>query len=154
TKEISLCREEHSKVSEIFSSVMMAKFALATVSLLVMSVLVYFIPRFRHDWPVYILSFGTVAGSTLFPMWFFQGTEKMKHIAEINIAGAILYGLSIFILIHTPEDYLMVPIITSITSLTVGVLGQYIVFRRFGIFFKFPEYKSFRRQMKAGWDIF
>jgi len=154
TKEISLCREEHSKVSEIFSSVMTAKFALAFVSLIIMSILVYFIPRFRHDWEVYILSFGTVAGTTLFPMWFFQGTEKMKHIAEINIAGAILYGISMFIIVRGPEDYLMVPVITSITSLTVGILGQYIVFKRFGVFFKLPEYKTFRQQMKAGWDIF
>src|SRR3989338_3370223 len=72
TKEISLCRDEHSKVCKGFSSVMMVKLALAALSLLIIGSIVYFIPRFRNDWMVYIFSFGTVAGSTIFPLWFFQ----------------------------------------------------------------------------------
>ena len=85
TKEISLCRNEHVKVCKIFSSIMTIKISLAFLSLATLGIIVYFIPRFRNDWMVYAFSFGAVAGNTIFPVWFFQGTEKMKYIANLNI---------------------------------------------------------------------
>jgi len=154
TKEISLCREEHHKVRAVFSSVMTVKVALALLSMVVLGIIVYFIPKFREEWLVYVFSFGAVIGSTLFPVWFFQGTEKMKHIADLNIIGGIIFVLSIFFFVRGPQDYLMVPLINSSVFLITGILGQYLVFRRFGITFKFPEYKNVRQQLKAGWDIF
>lgn len=154
TREISLCRNEHAKVCRIFSSVMTVKVALALVSLLVLSVLVALIPKFRNDWMVYALSFGAVAGNTLFPVWFFQGTEKMKHIADLNIVGGLLYALLVFFLVKGPGDYLMVPLINSSVFLITGILAQHIAFSRFGMSFRFPGYRDLRRQLSAGWDVF
>jgi len=154
TKEISLCHDEHAKICSVFSSVMTAKTALAFLSLLLMTGIVFAVPKFRSDWMVYVFSFGTVAGSTLFPLWFFQGTERMKHIADLNILGGILYTALIFSFVAEPQDYLMVPLINSAVFLTTGILGQYRVFRHFGVSFHFPKYANFRQQMKAGWDIF
>lgn len=154
TKQISLCRTEDEKVSAVFSSVMVVKLALAFLSFLAMSLIVFFIPKFRNDWMVYVFSFGAVIGNTLFPVWFFQGTEKMRHIAEINIIGGAVLLFSIFFFVKTPEDYLMVPLIYSSVFLITGVLGLYVVFRRFGVKFKFPGYANLRQQLKAGWDIF
>jgi len=154
TKEISLCRHEHSKVCTAFSSVMTVKLALAFISLVILSLLVYGIPKFRNDWLVYAFSFGAVIGNTLFPVWFFQGTEKMKHIADLNILGGFIYAIFIFLFVKGPQDYLMVPLVNSVVFLITGVLGQYIVFRRFRVTFKLPVYENLRRQMKAGWDIF
>jgi len=154
TKEISLCRHEHIKVCAAFSLVMTTKIVLAVLSLLVLSIIVYFIPKFRNDWPVYILSFGAVVGNTIFPIWFFQGTEKMKHIADINIAGGIIFALLIFFFVKGPRDYLMVPLINSCVFLITGLWGQYLVFKKFRVSFKFPGYENVRKQLKAGWDIF
>jgi polysaccharide transporter, PST family len=154
TKEISLCRDEHAQVCRVFSAVMAVKVALALLSFVALGAIVYFTPRFRHDWPVYALSFGSVIGTTIFPIWFFQGTEQMKHIAQLNIVGGVAYALFIFFFVRGPEDYLMVPLVTSAVTLITGVLGQYIVFRRFAVTFALPGYRTIRQQLKAGWDIF
>ncbi len=154
TKEISLCRDEHAKVCKVFSSVMTAKIILAFLSILSMGIIVYFIPKFRNDWVVYVFSFGAVIGNTIFPVWFFQGKEKMKHIAELNIIGGIVYAAFIFIYVRKPQDYIMVPLINSSVFMITGIMGQYIVFRRFMVSFKFPGYKNIHQQLKAGWDIF
>ena len=154
TKEISLCRDEHAKICKAFSSVMMVKIALAFLSLVILSVIVYSIPKFRNDWAVYILSFGTVVGSTIFPIWFFQGTEKMKYITILNTIGGIIFLLLIFFFVKGPQDYLLVPFINSSVFLITGLLGQHIVLRRFRVSFKFQGYKNVRQQLKAGWDVF
>ena len=154
TKEISLCRQEHAKVCKVFSTVMTAKLALAFLSLLLLGIIVYFIPKFRNDWMVYVFSFGAVVGNTIFPVWFFQGTEKMKYISDLNIIGGIILALLIFFFVKGPQDYLMVPLIYSCVFLITGLAGQYIVFRKFKVAFKFPGYQNIRRQLAASWDIF
>jgi len=154
TKEISLCQNEHAKVCKAFSSVMTVKMLLAFLSLVILGIIVYFIPKFRNDWMVYVLSFGAVIGNTIFPVWFFQGTEKMKHIANLNIAGGIIFAFLIFLFVKGSKDYLIVPLVNSGVFLITGILGQYIVFRKFRVAFKFPGYANVRKQLKAGWDIF
>jgi PST family polysaccharide transporter len=47
-----------------------------------------------------------------------------------------------------------VPAIYSAVFLITGILGQYIVFRHFGVSFKLQGYKNVRQQLKAGWDLF
>ncbi|MEN9926735.1 MAG: hypothetical protein RL268_2861, partial [Pseudomonadota bacterium] len=51
-------------------------------------------------------------------------TEKMKYIADLNIAGGVLTIVCLFFSVHGPEDYLMVPLIFSAISLIVGRGGS------------------------------
>ena len=73
TRSIALIGEHKEKTSALFSSVMTVKLIFAAISFLILCTLLYFIPRFRAEWLIYVLSFGSVIGSTLFPVWFFQG---------------------------------------------------------------------------------
>ncbi len=154
TKEVSLRQNDPTEINKIFSAVMTLKMAFALLSLLVMGSLVYFVPRLRADGLVYVFSFGAVIGNTLFPLWFFQGMEKMRYILKVNIIGEFLSVGLIFCLIRKPEDYLMVPLIYSSVLLVTGILGQYVVFKRLGSRFTFPEYGYLREQLRSGWTVF
>ena len=154
TRTIALIGEHKKKVSVLFSSVMTVKLIFAAISLLALCVILYLVPRFRADWIVYFLCFGTVIGSTLFPVWFFQGKEKMSYIAVVNVMSGLTYAICIFIFINAPEDYLLVPLIGSLLSITSGVLGLYIAFKKFQLEFIFQKYADIKRELKTGWDIF
>ena len=58
TKEISLCLEDKTKVCNIISAVMTIKTILAFLSLLILCIVIYFVPRFKNDWMVYALVLG------------------------------------------------------------------------------------------------
>ncbi len=154
TQEISLNHEDKARVSRIHAAVMTIKTVLVLFSFLILLAMVHFIPKFRHDELVYVLSFGAVVGTALFPQWYFQGTETMKYIAHFNIIGALLYGFLIIIFVKAPGDYLAVPIITSAVAITVGLLSQYFVFKELGLPWKFPHIKDISTQLKAGWNVF
>ena len=154
TKDISIHLEDKQKVCNIMSAVMTIKIILTFLSLLILCVVVYFVPKFKHDWMVYALSFGAVIGNALFPAWFFQGSESMKYTAKINIIGEFVYAFGIFILIHHPNDYLLVPTIVSLSTIFTGILGQYILFTRFKLSFQLPKFNDLRQQMHAGWNVF
>jgi len=154
TREISLASHDPDEVSRIFSTVMTVKFILTFLCLILLGMIVYFTPRFRNDWPVYILSFGAVIGNTLFPVWFFQGMEKMKHITYLNIIGGFFMVVFILLLVRRAEDYLWVPFVTSCSFLISGLFAQRVIFRKFGMSFNFPKYQGVQKQLKSGWDIF
>jgi len=154
TKEISLCHEDKVKVCNVISAVMAIKTILAFLSLLTLCIVVYFVPRFKDDWMVYALSFGAVIGNTIFPAWFFQGMESMKYTAKLNIIGEFAYAFGIFLLIHGPNDFLLVPTITSLSALITGLGGQYILFTRFDVSFQLPKLKDLHQQLRAGWNVF
>ncbi|MCX5698740.1 MAG: flippase [Candidatus Omnitrophica bacterium] len=154
TRTIALIGEHKEKVSALFSSVMTVKLIFAAISLLALGALLYLVPRFRADWIVYILCFGTVIGSTLFPIWFFQGKEKMSYIAVVNVISGIVYAICIFIFINGPEDYLRVPLLGSLLSIISGILGLYIAFKKFRLEFILQKYMDIKRELKTGWDIF
>ena len=154
TREISLCREQKNKVCTIFYSVIAIKIILALVSFLILILVLRFIPKFKNDWLLYVFSFGTVIGNTLFPVWFFQGTEKMKYISGFNIIAGVIYTLGIFIFVKRPADYLYIPLINSLVYLGTGILGLYVVFKKFSLPFILPIYTDIKGQLKSGWNIF
>lgn len=154
TKEISLCHHESQKISKVYASVMTVKTLLALVSLLVLCLTVIAFPKFQQDPLVYLLSFGSVIGAMLFPGWFLQGIEKMQYIAFLNILGELVYAASIFTFVRATDDYPMVPLAGSCAFLATGFLGQYLAFRKFGVFFKFPSTKKILEQLQKGWNVF
>ncbi|MCX5695357.1 MAG: oligosaccharide flippase family protein [Candidatus Omnitrophica bacterium] len=153
TRKISLCRERE-QACTIFSTVMSVKFILAALCYLILLLLINIVPKFRNDWLIYLFSFGAVIGNTLFPVWLFQGTEKMKYIAVINIAGGLIYAASIFIFVRTPADYLLVPLLNSLYFIITGIFGLYIAFKEFDLEFIFQSYSDIRQELRTGWGIF
>ncbi|MDK2922247.1 MAG: hypothetical protein PWR24_1804 [Desulfonauticus sp.] len=154
TREISIHRENKEKVQEIFSSVMIIKFGLLILSFVLLIILILSFDKFRKDWEVFILSFGMVVGQVLFPVWFFQGMEKMKYITILNIFAKLLFTVAIFIFVKEQSDYLKVPLLNSLGFILAGTLALWVVFRDFGINFTIPNMSAIKHQLIEGWHIF
>jgi PST family polysaccharide transporter len=154
TRNISLCRAHKEKMCDVFSSVMTVKSILTALSFIILILIVRFIPKFRQDWLIYVISFGAVIGTTLFPVWFFQGHEKMKYISMININGGIIYAICIFVFVRKPADFMLVPLLNSLFFLITGLLGLFVAFRKFELTFIRQTYADIKEELRTGWDIF
>lgn len=154
TRDISIHRENKEKVQEIFSSVMVIKFGLLILSFILLIILVFSFDKFRKDWEVFVLSFGMVVGQVLFPVWFFQGMEKMKYITILNIFAKLLFTVAIFVFVKEQADYWKVPLLNSLGFILAGVLALWIIFRDFKIGFIIPSKSSIKQQLIEGWHIF
>jgi PST family polysaccharide transporter len=154
TREISINRGNKEKVSEIFSSVMIIKFFLLLLSFGLMTIIVFFFKRFRQDWLIYYLTFGMVLGQTIFPIWFFQGMERMKYITFLNVLAKLIFTIAIFIFVKKSSDYLYVPLLNSLGFVGAGILALWIVFKEFGVFFRIPSFEDVKHHLKEGWHVF
>jgi len=154
TREVAINRDNKEKLNEIYSSVMIIKFCLLIISFLLLSVLVFSFEKFRQDWLVYYLSFGMVVGQVLFPVWFFQGMERMRYITLLNILAKGLFTIAIFVFVRAQNDYLKIPLLNSIGFILAGVISLFIVSKYFNIKFQRVHESSLKFQLREGWHIF
>ena len=153
TKSISINREDDNKISEIYNSVMAVKLILVIFSFIVLSIFLAIFDRFMVEWRLFYISFVMVVGQALFPVWFFQGMERMKYIMKINIASKIFFTALIFLLVHGPDDYLIVPLLNSLGFLASGVYSVFLIRRKFNIRFRADSIRLLY-YFKSGYIIF
>lgn len=154
TREISIHRDDKKKIAQIFNSVIIIKSSLFLLSSVIITILIISIPLFRGDYLTYFLSFGVVLGNVLFPVWFFQGIEKMKYITLLNFTFKFITTILIFILIIKPADYHLLIFLNSLSFILTGVVSIIIIKFVFKMAFQFPLKSEIVYQLKEGWYIF
>ena len=154
TREISIHRDNEVKIAEIFSTVMFIKLILLMVSFILLTIIIFSFEKFRTDWYIYYLTFGMVIGQVLFPVWFFQGIEKMKYITILNIIAKLIFTVAIFIFIQSAEDYYYVPILNSLGFIIAGLLSLWIVFHDFKMRLVMPNYKNMKYMFLESSNLF
>ena len=154
TKFISVNRDSIEKLSTAFSAIVLIKFLLFILSFIILLTVVFTFNRFTNEWQVYILGSGFILGNVLFPLWFFQGMEKMKYISFIQIVIRFFFTVSVFLFVVSENDYLLYVLLLSLSRILVGILGLVAAIVRFKIAFKISKLESVRFHLKDGWNIF
>ncbi len=153
-KEISISKDNPKKVSEIFCSIMLIKTLIMIAMFSVLCILVSVIPKFRSDQLLYIFSFGIVVGNVLFPIWFFQGMEKMKYITFVDIIAKSIFTISIFLLIKKGSDYSLAALLNSMGFISAGIVSLYIALKKFDITILMPSWKSITECLSKSFYFF
>jgi PST family polysaccharide transporter len=154
TREISINRDNKERVSAIFSSVLLIKAVFMLINFLVLCLFVFSINKFRTEWLLYLLTFGIILGGVLFPGWLFQGMERMRHIAVLNILAKTIFTISIFVFVRSRSDYIYIPLINSCGYVVVGIISLWLIIKKFGVKIRIPSFIDIKRQLKEGWHIF
>lgn len=154
TRHIAIHREDARKTSEIFSTVMAIRLGLLVLSFIVMALVVFLVPRFRVDWPLYGSAFLMVVGNVLFPIWLFQGLEEMKYITVLNVVAKTIGTIAVFVFVHRRNDYCLAALIQSLSSVFIGVVGLYTLKSVYRITLIMPTIKGIRDTLADGWHVF
>ncbi|WP_262898041.1 flippase [Algoriphagus oliviformis] len=154
TRQVSINRDDPQKISEIFGSVLFIKLLLMAACFLVMVCLVFWIERFSQIQGLLFISFGMVFGQILFPIWLFQGMERMKYITYLSILAKLIFTVGIFLFVNNEADIWLVPLLNSIGLIFIGVVSIFIVVRQFGVRFYIPNRQVLVFYLKDGWDLF
>jgi len=154
TREVSVYRDSSEKLNEIFSAVMMIKVFLLLVGFLLLSLSLFIFDKLGGEAPIYLLTFGMVIGQVLFPIWFFQGMERMGYIAILNIVAKFFFLIAILLFVKEKEDAYLVPLFNSLGFIVVGVISLFYIYKEFNIRFIWQPYRVIYRYFLMGWHIF
>jgi len=154
TYHISLNRDNQEKINEIFSSVLSIKFLIAFIYLIFLTFLSFFIEKLFLYQELIFIAFGTLLGHLLFPLWFFQGIEKMRYIMYLNGFSKLLFVLSIFIFVKEESDLYLLLLLNSISTIFIGIIALYMAISNFNIKLSFQPWETLIYYLKEGWYIF
>lgn len=132
-REISVIRDNKEKLREVFWCVLYSKFFLCLISSVIFVFLLLTVPKFNIEWIVFVFTFFSVIGNAFFPLWFFQGIEKMSYLAIFNFLTKILYAISIFLFIKTKQHYVYVPLFYSISQIISSFGSLFLIIFYFGL---------------------
>lgn len=153
-REVALAKNSKRRLSIILSSILLARLSLIVLAASVTLLIVFFVERFSKDWLLYVITFGSIFGTMIFPIWFFQGMERMKFITYLSIGSRLLYMIGIFIFVRSEDDYLYVPLLNFITLFMVGIISLGVIYKEFSVKLIIPHIKYIVLQFVKGWYLF
>jgi O-antigen/teichoic acid export membrane protein len=152
TREIALLKEQKGDYSIIYFKVFWARMLLLVFVFLILMIVVFSFERFSQNWAVYLLSYGVVIGQAIFPVWFFQGIERMRLITIINVIAKVIFTVLLFIFVTKPDDFLNVPIFNSIGFITAGIISLIISLKY--VSWRWPDFKGTKEFYKESFQVF
>jgi PST family polysaccharide transporter len=158
TKKIAENVDNEHKVKDIFWNILIVKFVFFLIAALVTIIATLFIDKlFEYREGIWI-SLTMVLGTVLFPIWWFQGLNKMKTLSLINACSKLLSYPLIFFLVKDKEDAGMAIFIQSLAILLAGLISIAYVYKNYRYYFKNFSFSTHPRnymdEIKGSWPIF
>lgn len=154
TRDVAKNRDNKEKVSEIFSNVFWSRILLMLLSLCVLLICVFTIPKLKENADVIIISFLLIPGHIMFPDWFFQAMERMKYITILNLLSKTLFTIAVFLFIKEKQDYLLQPLFTSLGFVVSGLIAMYYILVKWKVRLQFTSLKTVIKTIKSSTDVF
>ena len=154
TRSIALNRDNVRETSRVFCCVFLIKTFLTLVGLTILGCVLVFIPRMRHDWAIFLLAFSAVFGNVLFPVWYFQGLQKMRYISVISGAAKVFSAILLFVFVHGPNDGALAVGIQSMGMLLAGIVGFGVCVRSVQLQLRWPSWQDLQASASEGWHLF
>lgn len=142
------------RMGEVISAILTLRWGLWIASFIIYFGVVWLIPAYRAQLPLFLYSFLTTLSSVLFLDFYFQGIENMKYITIINIIVRGIFVAATFVVITTPADYVYVPLLWSVGYVLGGAISIWVVFYRHHLSFTVPSRKVLRQHLREGSIIF
>lgn len=149
TQDISCHRDNFIKISHIVSTIITLKIFLLFLSLVILLTLSLFITT---DYQLYGLLFSGLIAQTLFPQWLFQGLEKLSLLVISQLIPKIIFTILLFYTIETPNDYLLVVKLNTLSLLVTLGLGY--GFSRRNFTYIAPTLRELQKYMYESWSYF
>ena len=91
TRASAMWREDPERLVVLFASVTLIKLAFFALGGLVLAAVLVLISRFGADWPLYAVIYLSVLDSVMFPVWLYQGLERMRPITVVTVLARMLW---------------------------------------------------------------
>ena len=152
TREISRQRHHPANCRDVMGGVLGAQALLALIGISLAAVVSPHIPLIRNQPKMVIagLIYAVAQGCT--PLWFFQGLERLRLAAGLEIGAKFAALCGVFLLVRSPQDGWKVLALQAMAAGVSTTAGIGLAIRSFG--FRFPDYRMVREALQRGWPMF
>ena len=154
TRDIAHAEGDTAAISRIFNAVLGVKLLTMLAGFLVMTGIAQLVPAMRADYPLFALCYLSVLGNALFPVWLYQGIQRMGYITAFTIAARTLVVAAIFISVRHQDQFLRAAGLLALGMPLAGVVALGYAARVAGVRFAWPEFGAMKKAVVDGWHVF
>lgn len=151
-RDIAACTGQV-EISREFSVIFFSKTLMTIVGLFV-AIGLLLLPRFQQDGWLYIFCITGLLTALLDTSFVYQGIEKMKVFMVINLTGGLLSMALVFVFVHTPKDYIWLPLFFNLPRSISFLVGIWILRKKFSINLQRIPLKSIQNKLQKGFNFF
>lgn len=154
TRDIARHREDPIKLAQIYSATLSASVLLAVISAVIFTLIVLLVQKFSTYLNLYLFTLAFIVFQNLFPIWFFQGIEKMKYITFLSLGTSSIYLVALFMLVKEQNDFVLVPLIHAMAALVTFLLAIIVIHKQFKIRYNLPKWIEVNTVYREGHHAF
>ena len=129
-KRIALFRDESAKKETLINEIIVTRIIIAIGMAIILFCLTYFFGFFKSYAALLYYSLILLFSQALFPMFYFQGNDKIAWASLVNAFAKGAYLLLIVLFIKRPEDATYVNFLFGITALIVYTVSWIIIYKK------------------------
>ena len=129
-KRIALFRDQSGKKQSLINEIILTRIIIATGMAIILFCLTYFFGFFKSYAALLYYSLILLFSQALFPMFYFQGNDKIAWASLVNAFAKGAYLLLIILFIKTPEDATYVNFLFGLSALVVYIVFWIIIYKK------------------------
>ncbi len=154
TRRIAVHADDPEKVAQITWSVYAAKALLTLVGFVMMVSIVLITPQLRPDLGLLCIGYLAVIGDLLFPIWLFQGLQKMENLVWRDLLAKVVSLGLVFAFVHHDNQYQWALVFQAGSTVVAGVIGLITVPFVLKSRWVAPTWQETTRALREGWPVF
>jgi len=152
TREVARNRTDQTTLAKLLAGVSGAKLILALLAIIFAFLLSLWVDNLGRD-PLLLWSgvFWAVA-SAFSPIWFFQGLERLRLVAGLEVGTKLVSLILIFVLVREPSDAWKVLFLQGLSSALTSGLAFFWAYREVGL--RWVGWTAVLGALRSGWSLF
>lgn len=135
-RECAKVRDDKEKLSKLVQEILIINFISTLIAYIALFFVLIIVPKFHTYKMLFIIMSTGILFQTMGMEWLYQSLEKYTYITIRSIIFKIISVILTFILIKSPEDYIIYGGLTIFTTSASNILNfiharKYIILRRF-----------------------
>ena len=152
SREIARKRGSRDECSGIVAGVLGAQLVLMIGGVIAAICVSRWIPLLRDNPRLLAAGLFYAVAQGLAPLWFFQGTERMRLAAALEITGKVLGLIAVLLFVHSPADGWIALLVQGLAPAVFTAISFVLVYR--DIRFRAPNRQLIVEAFQLGWPLF
>jgi PST family polysaccharide transporter len=152
TREVARNRDNPKVCGEVMAGVLGAQVCLAALGIALAFLATRFLPMATKRPELLLAGLGYAVAQGFAPLWFFQGLERMRVAAALELSGKLAALVGLFVFVHGPADDWKALALTAVAPALSTAVGLALAYRTIPV--KIPSVNLVRTALVMGGPMF
>ena len=153
-KRIALFRDELVKKQALINEIITTRVIIAVGVAIILFCMTYFFGFFKSYATFLYYSLVLLFGQALFPMFYFQGNDKISGVTLVNTFAKGAYLLLIILFVKTPKDGVYVNFLLGVTSILVYIVFWCSIYKKEKIKWVWSRVNNIKKRLFENFHFF